>query len=282
MAGIALARLQEERKLWKQNHPFVRTRAHARPRPHARAGDGLTRGERPHLGGGAGGAQGFVATPAKNADNTLNWLIWNCSIPGKPGVRAHPLPLGHTSRSCTRVLRPCPPLARSCVLHCPPVAAGPHIALLLPCPPLPRLVWLPDPDPLPPPTPRRRDWLADPVGARQLQADHDLLRGLPQQAAQVYVARTSRAWSSWPPTLTMRWARTLHRQVHAAALPPERLPVRHRLLIHPRRGRRVGGRHHHQAGAPSVIRRTAPPSAVSLGLTRTRPCAPPCDTHTRS
>ena len=145
MAGIALARLQEERKLWKQNHPFVRTRAHARPRPHARAGDGLTRGERPHLGGGAGGAQGFVATPAKNADNTLNWLIWNCSIPGKPGVRAHPLPLGHTSRSCTRVLRPCPPLARSCVLHCPPVAAGPHIALLLPCPPLPRHVWLPDP-----------------------------------------------------------------------------------------------------------------------------------------
>ena len=32
MAGIALARLQEERKLWKQNHPFVRTSARARVR----------------------------------------------------------------------------------------------------------------------------------------------------------------------------------------------------------------------------------------------------------
>jgi hypothetical protein len=41
---------------------------------------------------GAGGAheQGFVATPAKNPDNSLNWYLWNCVIPGKPGVRDAP------------------------------------------------------------------------------------------------------------------------------------------------------------------------------------------------
>ncbi len=48
MAGIAAARLAEERKAWRKDHPF-----------------------------------GFIAKPGKNEDGTLNLYKWDCAIPGK-------------------------------------------------------------------------------------------------------------------------------------------------------------------------------------------------------
>lgn len=51
MSGIAIARLGEERKAWRKDHPF-----------------------------------GFVARPVKNADGTLNLMTWECAIPGKKGT----------------------------------------------------------------------------------------------------------------------------------------------------------------------------------------------------
>lgn len=51
MSGIALARLSEERKSWRKDHPF-----------------------------------GFVARPVKNADGTFNLMNWECAIPGKKSV----------------------------------------------------------------------------------------------------------------------------------------------------------------------------------------------------
>uniref|UniRef100_A0A914DS15 UBC core domain-containing protein n=1 Tax=Acrobeloides nanus TaxID=290746 RepID=A0A914DS15_9BILA len=48
MAGIAGARLAEERKSWRKDHPF-----------------------------------GFIAKPTKNEDGTLNLFLWECAIPGK-------------------------------------------------------------------------------------------------------------------------------------------------------------------------------------------------------
>ncbi|PAA46066.1 hypothetical protein BOX15_Mlig013976g3, partial [Macrostomum lignano] len=47
-SGIALARLSEERKAWRKDHPF-----------------------------------GFVAKPTTNPDGTMNLMIWDCKIPGK-------------------------------------------------------------------------------------------------------------------------------------------------------------------------------------------------------
>ncbi|ORZ11076.1 SUMO-conjugating enzyme ubc9 [Absidia repens] len=46
--GIARARLIEERKQWRKDHPH-----------------------------------GFFARPGKNPDNSLNVMHWNCGIPGK-------------------------------------------------------------------------------------------------------------------------------------------------------------------------------------------------------
>jgi len=51
MAGISVARLAEERKAWRKDHPF-----------------------------------GFVARPYKNPDGSLNLMQWECAIPGKKGV----------------------------------------------------------------------------------------------------------------------------------------------------------------------------------------------------
>uniref|UniRef100_T1JNG3 UBC core domain-containing protein n=1 Tax=Strigamia maritima TaxID=126957 RepID=T1JNG3_STRMM len=51
MSGIAIARLAEERKAWRKDHPF-----------------------------------GFVARPTKNSDGTLNLMNWECAIPGKKGT----------------------------------------------------------------------------------------------------------------------------------------------------------------------------------------------------
>ena len=49
--GIARARLQQERKSWRQDHPF-----------------------------------GFVAKPQMMADSTQNLMVWDCVIPGKAGT----------------------------------------------------------------------------------------------------------------------------------------------------------------------------------------------------
>ncbi|KAA0202174.1 hypothetical protein HAZT_HAZT006069 [Hyalella azteca] len=51
MSGIAIARLAEERKGWRKDHPF-----------------------------------GFIARPTKNPDGTLNLMNWECAIPGKKGT----------------------------------------------------------------------------------------------------------------------------------------------------------------------------------------------------
>ncbi|CAF0867420.1 unnamed protein product [Adineta ricciae] len=51
MAGIAIARLTEERRAWRRDHPF-----------------------------------GFIARPVKNEDGTFNLLNWECGIPGKVGT----------------------------------------------------------------------------------------------------------------------------------------------------------------------------------------------------
>jgi ubiquitin-conjugating enzyme E2 I len=49
MSGLALERLQQERKQWRRSHPF-----------------------------------GFVAKPDKTESGTTNLLTWRCKIPGKP------------------------------------------------------------------------------------------------------------------------------------------------------------------------------------------------------
>ncbi|XP_063726294.1 SUMO-conjugating enzyme UBC9-B-like [Symsagittifera roscoffensis] len=51
MSGIAIGRLQEERKCWRKDHPF-----------------------------------GFIAKPSKNPDGTWNLMNWECGIPGKKGT----------------------------------------------------------------------------------------------------------------------------------------------------------------------------------------------------
>ena len=48
MEGIAQIRLSEERKQWRKNHPF-----------------------------------GFIATPQRNRDGTLNIMKWDFGVPGK-------------------------------------------------------------------------------------------------------------------------------------------------------------------------------------------------------
>ncbi|KAI9634074.1 ubiquitin-conjugating enzyme/RWD-like protein [Dioszegia hungarica] len=47
-SALAQARLAEERKQWRRDHPF-----------------------------------GFYARPIKNADGSLNMMVWECGIPGK-------------------------------------------------------------------------------------------------------------------------------------------------------------------------------------------------------
>ena len=48
MSGIAQARLSEERKGWRKDHPF-----------------------------------GFIARPMKNSDGSFNLMLWEYAIPGK-------------------------------------------------------------------------------------------------------------------------------------------------------------------------------------------------------
>mmetsp|Transcript_4974 Transcript_4974/g.11714 ORF Transcript_4974/g.11714 Transcript_4974/m.11714 type:complete len:159 (-) Transcript_4974:239-715(-) len=51
MSGIAIGRLQQERKAWRKDHPF-----------------------------------GFSARPEKLADGQNNFLKWECAVPGKAGT----------------------------------------------------------------------------------------------------------------------------------------------------------------------------------------------------
>ncbi|XP_031625635.1 ATP-dependent RNA helicase DDX25-like [Contarinia nasturtii] len=51
MTEIAVERLNEERKAWRKSHPY-----------------------------------GFVARPTKNQDGTLNFMMWECAVPGKAGT----------------------------------------------------------------------------------------------------------------------------------------------------------------------------------------------------
>ncbi|GMM35298.1 E2 SUMO-conjugating protein [Saccharomycopsis crataegensis] len=51
MSSLRLARLQEERKSWRKDHPF-----------------------------------GFFAKPAKNPDGSMNLQSWTAGIPGKPNT----------------------------------------------------------------------------------------------------------------------------------------------------------------------------------------------------
>lgn len=72
MSGICRARLAEERKQWRKDHPFVRVFLdHSRTPP-------LTF------------PQGFYAKPTKAPDGSMNLLEWEVGIPGKTGVRTAP------------------------------------------------------------------------------------------------------------------------------------------------------------------------------------------------
>lgn len=75
MSGIAVARLAEERKAWRKNHPFV-----------SRAIIIIVDYLFIYLFICFYFIQGFIAKPTKNPDGTLNLMNWECAIPGKQGV----------------------------------------------------------------------------------------------------------------------------------------------------------------------------------------------------
>lgn len=70
MSGIAIARLGEERKAWRKDHPYVSNSFHTQNRT---IFNSIL-------------SQGFVARPTKNPDGTLNLMLWDCAIPGKKAV----------------------------------------------------------------------------------------------------------------------------------------------------------------------------------------------------
>jgi ubiquitin-conjugating enzyme E2 I len=69
--GIARARLQEERKNWRKDHPY-----------------------------------GFFARPATAADGSVNILKWDCGIPGKAGTPVRFVPRVHFISSLLTLLLP--------------------------------------------------------------------------------------------------------------------------------------------------------------------------------
>lgn len=78
MAGIAIARLSEERKAWRKDHPFV-----------SNCGCNVLHHGIQYMYRTVSNDfifQGFVARPTKNPDGTLNLLNWECAIPGKKNV----------------------------------------------------------------------------------------------------------------------------------------------------------------------------------------------------
>ncbi|KAK4684476.1 ubiquitin-conjugating enzyme E2 I, partial [Tremellales sp. Uapishka_1] len=70
MSQLARARLAEERKQWRKDHPFVSTSS-------GKASD------RSML---ISCVQGFYARPQKLEDGSLNMMMWEVGIPGKTGT----------------------------------------------------------------------------------------------------------------------------------------------------------------------------------------------------
>jgi len=79
MAGIARGRLQEERKLWRKDHPHVRSSLPALVKSRRGPQPNLRRVCPPR-------AQGFVAKPKTLEDGTQDILNWECVVPGKAGT----------------------------------------------------------------------------------------------------------------------------------------------------------------------------------------------------
>ncbi|VEN35120.1 unnamed protein product, partial [Callosobruchus maculatus] len=93
MSGIAGARLAEERKAWRKEHPFVSDSTISLT--------GMNKCSNTLLASVVGTQAlrnakntpfhhkfimiGFVARPSKNPDGSLNLMNWECSIPGKKG-----------------------------------------------------------------------------------------------------------------------------------------------------------------------------------------------------
>lgn len=73
MSGICRARLAEERKQWRKDHPFVRFIFR-----HYEMWTVLLT---------AFIQQGFYAKPMKALDGSMNLLEWEVGIPGKQSVR---------------------------------------------------------------------------------------------------------------------------------------------------------------------------------------------------
>jgi len=73
MSGIAIARLSEERKGWRKDHPFVRVGFFGLFCKQVNNHEWFY-------------VKGFVARPTKNPDGTLNLMNWECAIPGKKTV----------------------------------------------------------------------------------------------------------------------------------------------------------------------------------------------------
>ncbi|KAK4058524.1 SUMO conjugating enzyme Hus5 [Microbotryomycetes sp. JL221] len=65
MSGIAQVRLQEERKQWRKDHPYVGSPIFVIPRIKL------------------GGEVAFYARPQKESDGSLNLMTWDVGIPGK-------------------------------------------------------------------------------------------------------------------------------------------------------------------------------------------------------
>lgn len=85
MSGIAIARLGEERKAWRKDHPFVciplnNLSGTGIRYPLSKYRQILTVFSLFYR------LQGFVARPIKNMDGTLNLMVWECAIPGKKTV----------------------------------------------------------------------------------------------------------------------------------------------------------------------------------------------------
>merc|ERR1711935_574723 len=78
MSGIAQARLSEERKGWRKDHPF-----------------------------------GFIARPMKNSDGSFNLMLWEYAIPGKKNIGGLP----SQSNNFFWVSRICSMIQISKILH---------------------------------------------------------------------------------------------------------------------------------------------------------------------
>lgn len=83
--GIARGRLAEERKSWRKNHPHVRTLTF-NCLSSISSLDALPYFLFIYSFVQFIHRQGFVAKPETAPDGSVNLMIWQCIIPGKPGV----------------------------------------------------------------------------------------------------------------------------------------------------------------------------------------------------